>query len=352
MPNSSNQARVGAGEPLVRIERVRTASIVASSRVVVGAERQQREVGVLERRRRAQQPGDLVDEVLQVVPHDAPLAAREPCRPGRHTVYESTGRVLDICPWLERVAVPSVLGVAVPRRRCPCSCRRPCSPHPAGLDCAGPSTGNPATRRVVDRFVAGETLDQALTAVRALDADGVRATLDHLGEDITSRAEADALPRRLPRTARRTGPARAGRRCAEVSVKLSAFGQALPGGHDVALELVRPVVEAATAAGHHGHPRHGGPPHGRLHARRPRRAAQGAPRHRCGAAGDAAPHRGRRQGPRRHRLPGPAGEGRVRRAGDRGAPAREGRRRRLRCGAWRSSWPAPGTRWSARTTRR
>jgi proline dehydrogenase len=33
-------------------------------------------------------------------------------------------------------------------------------------------------------------------------------------------------------------------------VKLSAFGQALPvGGHDVALELVRPVVEAATARG-------------------------------------------------------------------------------------------------------
>jgi proline dehydrogenase len=32
-------------------------------------------------------------------------------------------------------------------------------------------------------------------------------------------------------------------------VKLSAFGQALPGGHDLALELVRPVVEAATALG-------------------------------------------------------------------------------------------------------
>ena len=46
-------------------------------------------------------------------------------------------------------------------------------------------TGNPATRRVVDRFVAGETLDDALAAVRALRADGVQVTLDHLGEDIT-----------------------------------------------------------------------------------------------------------------------------------------------------------------------
>ena len=34
-----------------------------------------------------------------------------------------------------------------------------------------------------------------------------------------------------------------------MSVKLSAFGQALPDGHDLALELVRPVVEAATAMG-------------------------------------------------------------------------------------------------------
>ena len=34
-------------------------------------------------------------------------------------------------------------------------------------------TGNPATRKVVNRFVAGETLDDALAAVRALAADGI-----------------------------------------------------------------------------------------------------------------------------------------------------------------------------------
>lgn len=108
--------------------------------------------------------------------------------------------------------------------------------------------GNPATRRVVDRFVAGETRDDALAAVRALHADGVQVTLDHLGEDITDRSEAvhsrDAYLALLDGLAALgLGPA------AEVSVKLSAFGQALPGGHDVALELVRPVVEAATAIG-------------------------------------------------------------------------------------------------------
>ena len=110
-------------------------------------------------------------------------------------------------------------------------------------------TGNPATRRVVERFVAGETRDAALAAVRALRADGVQVTLDHLGEDITTRAEAtrtrDAYLYLLEGLAPLgLGPA------AEVSMKLSACGQALGlDGHDIALEMVRPVVEAATAMG-------------------------------------------------------------------------------------------------------
>ncbi|RBY96018.1 proline dehydrogenase [Blastococcus sp. TF02-8] len=110
-------------------------------------------------------------------------------------------------------------------------------------------TRTPATRRVVDRFVPGETLDDAFGAVRALSAQGIGVTLDHLGEDVTDRAQAvrtrDAYLALLEGLAPLAlGPA------AEVSVKLSAFGQALPdGGHDVALQLVRPVVEAAAAIG-------------------------------------------------------------------------------------------------------
>jgi proline dehydrogenase len=109
--------------------------------------------------------------------------------------------------------------------------------------------GTPATRRVVDRFVAGETLGEALAVVEALTADQIMVTLDHLGEGVTDRTEAtrsrDAYLALLEGLAPLgLGPA------AEVSVKLSAFGQALPdGGHDVALGLVRPVVEAATASG-------------------------------------------------------------------------------------------------------
>jgi proline dehydrogenase len=110
-------------------------------------------------------------------------------------------------------------------------------------------TGTPVTRRVVDRFVAGEALPEALDVVRTLAGDGIAVTMDHLGEDVTDRAEAtrsrDAYLALLDGLA----PLQLGRR-AEVSVKLSAFGQALPvGGEELALQLVRPVVEAATASG-------------------------------------------------------------------------------------------------------
>jgi proline dehydrogenase len=109
-------------------------------------------------------------------------------------------------------------------------------------------TGTPVTRRVVDRFVAGEALPDALAAVRTLTADGIAVTLDHLGEDVTDRSE--AVRSRDAYLALLDGLAPLGLgRAAEVSVKLSAFGQALPGGHDVALELVRPVAEAASAQG-------------------------------------------------------------------------------------------------------
>jgi proline dehydrogenase len=110
-------------------------------------------------------------------------------------------------------------------------------------------TGTPATRRVVDRFVAGESLPDALDVVRQLTGDGLAVTLDHLGEDVTDRSEAQRTRDAYLRLLEALAPLGLGRR-AEVSVKLSAFGQALPvGGEDVARELVRPVVEAATAQG-------------------------------------------------------------------------------------------------------
>ncbi|HZG06857.1 MAG TPA: proline dehydrogenase family protein [Streptomyces sp.] len=106
----------------------------------------------------------------------------------------------------------------------------------------------PVTRPVVNRFVAGERLDQAVAAVRSLTGQGLEVTLDHLGEDVTDRTEAlrtrDAYLA-LAEALRKEG---LGVR-AEMSVKLSAFGQALPGGDDIAYANVLPVVEAAAEAG-------------------------------------------------------------------------------------------------------
>src|SRR3712207_7786254 len=97
---------------------------------------------------------------------------------------------LDICQWPERVGVPSVGGsrpvltevLVLLQRALLAASRRP------GLRRA--VVGNPATRRVVDRFVPGETLDDALGAVRRESATGIQGRLDHLGEDVTDRTEA------------------------------------------------------------------------------------------------------------------------------------------------------------------
>ena len=47
-----------------------------------------------------------------------------------------------------------------------------------------------AARRISTRFVAGETLQAALAVCKALNAEGITVTLDHLGESVTSLDEA------------------------------------------------------------------------------------------------------------------------------------------------------------------
>ena len=51
---------------------------------------------------------------------------------------------------------------------------------------------NGAARKFALRFVAGETLDQAVAAIAALNKNGITATFDHLGENISTEAEAVA----------------------------------------------------------------------------------------------------------------------------------------------------------------
>ena len=108
--------------------------------------------------------------------------------------------------------------------------------------------GTPVTRQVVQRFVAGETLPEALAVVGRLTGEGIAVTLDHLGEGVTDPADARASRDAYLALLDGLAPLDLGTD-AEVSVKLSAFGQALPGGQDLALELVRPVVQRAAEIG-------------------------------------------------------------------------------------------------------
>ncbi len=48
------------------------------------------------------------------------------------------------------------------------------------------------SRRVARRFVAGETVEEALAVARTLNRLGIQATLNHLGENVTTEAEAIA----------------------------------------------------------------------------------------------------------------------------------------------------------------
>ncbi len=50
--------------------------------------------------------------------------------------------------------------------------------------------GNPLTRAMAWRFVAGENLETAIGIVRDLNARGIQVTLDHLGENVSSEREA------------------------------------------------------------------------------------------------------------------------------------------------------------------
>jgi proline dehydrogenase len=107
----------------------------------------------------------------------------------------------------------------------------------------------PGSRQVVARFVAGDTAESAVAAVRRLSATGRFASLDYLGEDTTELEQAahtrDAYLTVLKQL---TDGGLAG--WAEVSVKLSAVGQALPkDGHRVALDNAYAICEAARAAG-------------------------------------------------------------------------------------------------------
>ena len=107
----------------------------------------------------------------------------------------------------------------------------------------------PVSSGIVTGYVPGETTADAVRATAGLVDDGLRVTLDDLGEATTDAARADATVaayKELLADLALKGLAAH----AEVSVKLSAIGQFLPdNGHKVALENARDICRAARNAG-------------------------------------------------------------------------------------------------------
>ena len=102
----------------------------------------------------------------------------------------------------------------------------------------------PLLRRMPLRFVAGTTLDQAVEAVRKLNAAGMSATLDVLGESVEDRSSADRAAASYVETLERIAAAGLD---ANVSIKLSQMGLDL--GVDECLAVLAPVVAAGDRLG-------------------------------------------------------------------------------------------------------
>jgi proline dehydrogenase len=103
-------------------------------------------------------------------------------------------------------------------------------------------THAPVSRALVRRFVAGESIRDAVEVTRTLVTQGLTVSLDHLGEDTrdaATAAAAVAVYQSLVGLLSAAGLAPA----AEISVKLSALGQALD--EQMALDNARAICVAA-----------------------------------------------------------------------------------------------------------
>ena len=103
---------------------------------------------------------------------------------------------------------------------------------------------NRLAKRFASRFVAGETLDSALAAVRALNAKGISASLDLLGESVTNENEARQAGREYLRILDRLHEEKLD---GNVSLKLTAMG--LDISEDLCVAVTQNVLERAQRYG-------------------------------------------------------------------------------------------------------
>lgn len=99
---------------------------------------------------------------------------------------------------------------------------------------------NRVAKSFANRFVAGETVDTALAAVARLNARGITASLDLLGESVHNEAEAHAAGNSYVAMLDRIHEQRAD---ANVSVKLTAMG--LDVSEDLCVSIMQKILQRA-----------------------------------------------------------------------------------------------------------
>ena len=104
---------------------------------------------------------------------------------------------------------------------------------------------NRLAKHFAKRFVAGETLAEALDAVRGLNARGITASLDLLGESVSNEREARAARDEYLNILQRIHESKLN---ANVSVKLTAMGLDVSEGLCIAImqEILERVGEGLT----------------------------------------------------------------------------------------------------------
>lgn len=95
-------------------------------------------------------------------------------------------------------------------------------------------------RSFARRFIAGETLDEAIAAARAVEASGMTQTLDLLGESVANMAEADAATRGYIDMLARIVQSGVGR---NISLKLTQLGLTID--RATCVDNLRRILDAA-----------------------------------------------------------------------------------------------------------
>jgi proline dehydrogenase len=107
-----------------------------------------------------------------------------------------------------------------------------------------PLVPKPIVRRVSRRYIAGDTLREAVETVRELNGEGLMATLDVLGESVTDRSLVEAAAREYEEALRAIIQARLD---SNLSVKPTQFGLKID--FDLCLEKIRGLARQAREAG-------------------------------------------------------------------------------------------------------